>query len=133
MSDESVRVYYDADTDRRRLDGRTFAIVGYGSQGHAHALNLRDSGVKDIDGLLAGSTSAEKAMAAGLDVSPVAVDAAAADAIRMPPAARSPTRSRTREGSAARGPGSSRPRSARRPRPISSASRPCSAAASPRW
>ncbi len=83
MSDESVRVYYDADTDRRRLDGRTFAIVGYGSQGHAHALNLRDSGVKVIVGLRAGSKSAEGAKAAGLDVRPVAVAAAAADTIMM--------------------------------------------------
>jgi len=83
MSDESVRVYYDADTDRRRLDGRTFAIVGYGSQGHAHALNLRDSGVRVIVGLRAGSKSAERAKAAGLDVRPVAVAAAAADAIMM--------------------------------------------------
>ena len=83
MSDESVRVYYDADTDRRRLDGRTFAIVGYGSQGHAHALNLRDSGVRVIVGLRAGSKSAERAKAAGLDVRPVAVAAAAADTIMM--------------------------------------------------
>lgn len=44
MSQESLRVYYDDDTDRARLDGRTFAIVGYGSQGHAHAGNLRDNG-----------------------------------------------------------------------------------------
>jgi ketol-acid reductoisomerase len=83
MSDESVRVYYDADTDRGRLDGRTFAIVGYGSQGHAHALNLRDSGVKVIVGLRAGSKSAERAKAAGLDVRPVGAAAAAADTIMM--------------------------------------------------
>jgi ketol-acid reductoisomerase len=83
MSDESVRVYYDADTDRGRLDGRTFAIVGYGSQGHAHALNLRDSGAKVIVGLRAGSKSAERAKAAGLDVRPVAVAAVAAHTIMM--------------------------------------------------
>ncbi len=83
MSDEAVRVYYDADTDRTRLDGRTFAIVGYGSQGHAHALNLRDSGARVIVGLRAGSPSAERAKAAGLDVRPVAVAAAAADTIMM--------------------------------------------------
>ena len=46
MTNEPVRVYYDADADRGRLDGRTFAIIGYGSQGHAHALNLRDSGAR---------------------------------------------------------------------------------------
>ncbi|MBA3761508.1 MAG: ketol-acid reductoisomerase, partial [Gemmatimonadales bacterium] len=39
-----MRVYYDADADRGRLAGRTIAIIGYGSQGHAHALNLRESG-----------------------------------------------------------------------------------------
>jgi ketol-acid reductoisomerase len=83
MSDQPVRVYYDADTDRRRLDGRTFAIVGYGSQGHAHALNLRDSGARVIVGLRAGSPSAERAKAAGLDVRPVAAAAAAADTIMM--------------------------------------------------
>jgi ketol-acid reductoisomerase len=83
MSDDTVRIYYDADTDRGRLAGRTFAIVGYGSQGHAHALNLRDSGAKVIVGLRAGSSSAERARAAGLDVRPVAVAAAAADTIMM--------------------------------------------------
>jgi ketol-acid reductoisomerase len=83
MSDESVRVYYDADTEPARLDGRTFAIVGYGSQGHAHALNLRDSGAKVIVGLRAGSQSLERAKAAGLDVRPVPVAAAAADTLMM--------------------------------------------------
>ncbi len=83
MSEQPVRVYYDADTDRARLDGRTFAIVGYGSQGHAHALNLRDSGARVIVGLRAGSHSAERAKAAGLDVRPVAVAAAAADTVMM--------------------------------------------------
>ncbi len=83
MSDQPVRVYYDADTDRSRLDGRTFAIVGYGSQGHAHALNLRDSGARVIVGLRAGSKSAERAKAAGLDARPVAAASAAADAIMM--------------------------------------------------
>ncbi len=81
MSD--VRVYYDADTDRSRLQGRTFAVVGYGSQGHAHALNLRDSGARVIVGLRAGSASAERAKAAGLDVRPVPAAAAAADTIMM--------------------------------------------------
>jgi ketol-acid reductoisomerase len=80
---ESVRVYYDADTEPRRLSGRTFAIIGYGSQGHAHALNLRDSGARVIVGLRAGSASAERARAAGLDVRPVSAAAAAADTIMM--------------------------------------------------
>jgi ketol-acid reductoisomerase len=83
MSQESLRVYYDADTDRARLEGRTFAIVGYGSQGHAHAINLRDSGATVIVGLRAGSKSAERARAARLDVRPVAAAAAAADTIMM--------------------------------------------------
>ena len=54
MTNDPVRVYYDADADRGRLAGRTFAIIGYGSQGHAHALNLRDSGAKVVVGLRQG-------------------------------------------------------------------------------
>jgi ketol-acid reductoisomerase len=83
MSQESLRVYYDADTDRARLDGRTLAIVGYGSQGHAHALNLRDSGATVIVGLRPGSKSAERARSARLEVRPVATAAAEADTIMM--------------------------------------------------
>ncbi|HEY9444031.1 MAG TPA: hypothetical protein VIQ25_12410, partial [Gemmatimonadales bacterium] len=65
MSNDSVRVYYDADADHRRLATRTFAIIGYGSQGHAHALNLRDSGARVIVGLRPGGRSADAARAAG--------------------------------------------------------------------
>ncbi|HKU59757.1 MAG TPA: ketol-acid reductoisomerase [Gemmatimonadales bacterium] len=83
MSNDSVRVFYDADTDRRRLATRTFAIIGYGSQGHAHALNLRDSGARVIVGVRPGGRSAEAARAAGLDVRPVAEAAAAADVIML--------------------------------------------------
>ena len=83
MSNDSVRVYYDADADRRRLNGRTFAIIGYGSQGHAHALNLRDGGATVIVGLRKGGGSWSRATAAGLDVRPVAEAAAAADVIMM--------------------------------------------------
>ena len=57
MTNDPVRVYYDADADRGRLSGRTFAIIGYGSQGHAHALNLRDSGAQVIVGLRPGGGS----------------------------------------------------------------------------
>jgi ketol-acid reductoisomerase len=57
MTNIPVRVYYDADADRGRLAGRTFAIIGYGSQGHAHALNLRDSGAKVLVGLRKGGGS----------------------------------------------------------------------------
>ncbi|HEU5323693.1 MAG TPA: ketol-acid reductoisomerase, partial [Methylomirabilota bacterium] len=83
MTNDPVRVYYDADADRGRLAGRTFAIIGYGSQGHAHALNLRDSGVSVIVGLRKGGGSWERAQAAGLDVRTVAEAAAAADVIMM--------------------------------------------------
>ena len=83
MSNDSVRVYYDADADRRRLATRTFAIIGYGSQGHAHSLNLRDSGARVIVGLRPGGRSAEAARAAGLDVRPVAEAAAEADVIML--------------------------------------------------
>ena len=78
-----VRIYYDADADRGRLNGRTFAIIGYGSQGHAHALSLRESGARVIVGLRPGGASWAKAAAAGLDVRPVAEAAAAADVIMM--------------------------------------------------
>jgi ketol-acid reductoisomerase len=78
-----VRVYYDADADRRRLDGRTFGIIGYGSQGHAHALNLRDSGASVLVGLRKGGASWDRARAAGLDVRPVAEAAERADVIMM--------------------------------------------------
>ncbi|MDQ3427655.1 MAG: ketol-acid reductoisomerase [Gemmatimonadota bacterium] len=83
MSNDSVRVYYDADADQRRLAGRTFAVIGYGSQGHAHALNLRDSGARVIVGLRPGGGSWERARTAGLDVRPVAEAAAASDVIMI--------------------------------------------------
>jgi ketol-acid reductoisomerase len=59
---------YDQDADLSPLQGRTVAIIGYGSQGHAHALNLRDSGVQVLVGLRPGSASAEKARGHGLTV-----------------------------------------------------------------
>ena len=61
-------MYYDDDADLHKLDGKTVAIIGYGSQGHAHALNLSDSGVGVVVGLRAGSASIEKAQAHGLRV-----------------------------------------------------------------
>ena len=54
-------MYYDDDADLALLDGKTVAILGYGSQGHAHALNLKDSGVDVVVGLREGSTSVEQA------------------------------------------------------------------------
>jgi len=85
MSSPGVRVYYDADADRARLRDRVIAVIGYGSQGHAHALNLRDSGVGAgvIVGLRPGGASWDRARAEGLDVRPVADAARAADVIMM--------------------------------------------------
>ena len=71
--------YYEKDGSLDRWKGRTVAIIGYGSQGHAHALNLRDSGVDVIVGLYAGSKSWKKAEAAGLKVMTVGEAAKAAD------------------------------------------------------
>ncbi len=61
-------MYYDDDADLHKLDGKSVAIIGYGSQGHAHALNLKDSGVDVVVGLRAGSASVEKAQSHGLRV-----------------------------------------------------------------
>jgi ketol-acid reductoisomerase len=63
-----AKIYYDSDADLEALAGKTVAIIGYGSQGHAHALNLRDSGVSVVVGLPAGSRSRAKAEAEGLTV-----------------------------------------------------------------
>ncbi|MBD1852905.1 ketol-acid reductoisomerase [Leptolyngbya sp. FACHB-711] len=78
-----ARMYYDADANLDILAGKTIAIIGYGSQGHAHALNLKDSGMNVIVGLYAGSKSAAKAEAAGLTVKSVADASAAADLIMI--------------------------------------------------
>lgn len=78
-----AQMYYDADANLDLLNGKTVAIIGYGSQGHAHALNLKDSGVNVIVGLYEGSKSTAKAEAAGLTVKNVADAAAAADMIMI--------------------------------------------------
>jgi len=78
-----ARMYYDADANLDLLAGKTVAIIGYGSQGHAHALNLHDSGVKVIVGLYPGSKSAIKAKEDGLTVYPVAEAAKLADWIMI--------------------------------------------------
>jgi len=75
-------MFYDDDADLARLDGRTVAMIGYGSQGHAHALNLRDSGVEVVVGLRDGSASAEEARGHGFEVLPIA-DAASRGQIVM--------------------------------------------------
>ncbi len=76
-------VYYDKDADKSRLDGKLVGIMGYGSQGHAHALNLRDSGVNVLVGLQATSKSREKAEAEGLRVTSPAEVAKESDVIMM--------------------------------------------------
>lgn len=63
-----VKMYYDSDCNLEYLKGKTIAIIGFGSQGHAHAMNLHDSGLEVIVGLRPGSRHAEKAAAAGLTV-----------------------------------------------------------------
>jgi len=170
-------IYYDRDADLSLIQAKRVAIVGYGSQGHAHALNLRDSGVQVRVGLREGSASADKARADGLTVSSVADAAQWADVVmilapdtdqariyqeHVAPhltagkmlmfahgfnirygtitpqadvdvtmiAPKSPghrVREVFKEGAGT--PGSSRRRSPRKPRPTSSASRPCCAAA----
>ena len=208
---EPSNIFYDDDADLSIIQGRKVAVIGYGSQGHAHALSLRDSGVDVRVGLPEGSKSRAKAEEQGLRVVTPAEAAAEADLIMIlapdteqrhiyaeaiapnlkagdalffghgfnirygcikPPAdvdvamvapkgpghlvrrqfvdgkgvpclvaveqdaTGSALRARAvlrRRRSAAPAPASSRPRSPRRPRPTSSASRPCSAAARPRW
>ena len=79
-----MRVYYDRDADLARLLDKKIAIVGYGSQGHAHALNLRDSGIKNLAvALRPDSASVKKAEAEGLKVMTVADAAAWADALMI--------------------------------------------------
>ena len=78
-----AQMYYDADANLDLLNGKTVAIIGYGSQGHAHALNLKDSGVNVIVGLYEGSKSIAKAESVGLKVHSVADAAAAADMIMI--------------------------------------------------
>ena len=78
-----AQLFYDSDADLGLLNGKTVAIIGYGSQGHAHALNLKDSGVNVVVGLYEGSRSAEKAKADGLEVLTVAEASAKADWIMV--------------------------------------------------
>jgi ketol-acid reductoisomerase len=74
-----MNIYYDKDADLSVIQGKKVAVIGYGSQGHAHANNLRDSGVEVTVALRPGSTSAAKAEQAGLSVRPVAEAVAWAD------------------------------------------------------
>lgn len=81
MSD--AKIFYQQDCDLNLLKGKTVAIIGYGSQGHAHALNLKDSGVDVVVGLYEGSKSKAKAEAQGLKVLSVAEATRAADLIMI--------------------------------------------------
>ena len=76
-------MYYDDDADLTLLDGKTVAIIGWGSQGHAHSLNLKDSGVDVVVGLRKESASAAKAAEHGLEVLPVADAASRGDLVMM--------------------------------------------------
>ncbi|MGQ9458021.1 MAG: ketol-acid reductoisomerase [Anaerolineae bacterium] len=76
-----ANIYYDKDADLSLLEGKTVAVIGFGSQGHAHALNLRDSGCQVVVGLYEGSPSWAKAEAEGLRVLPVAEAARVGDVV----------------------------------------------------
>ncbi len=78
-----MQVYYDKDCDLSIIQGMKVAIIGYGSQGHAHANNLKDSGVDVVVGLREGSSSIAKAEASGLKVLPVAEAVASADLVMV--------------------------------------------------
>ena len=79
----AVKLYYDADADLGRLRGRKIAVIGYGSQGHAHSLNLKDSGLDVVVGLYRASKSWERAQAAGLQVATVSEAAEMASMIMI--------------------------------------------------
>jgi ketol-acid reductoisomerase len=78
-----ANIYYDADANLELIQAKRVAIIGYGSQGHAHALNLRDNGCNVVVGLPAGSKSREKAEAEGLEVMTPAAAAEQADVIMI--------------------------------------------------
>ena len=78
-----MKVFYDKDCDLSLLKGKTVAIIGYGSQGHAHAQNLNDSGVKVVVGLRKGGASWDKVGKAGLTVMEVDEAVKAGDVVMM--------------------------------------------------
>lgn len=78
-----ANIYYDEDANLTLLDGKKIAVIGYGSQGHAHALNLKDSGCDVVVGLREGSESWPRAEASGLTVLPMSEAAAMADIVMI--------------------------------------------------
>jgi len=78
-----MKVYYDKDADLNVIKGMNVAIIGYGSQGHAHANNLSDSGVNVVVGLREGSSSAEKASKANLNIKSIEEATASADLVMI--------------------------------------------------
>src|SRR3569833_4217286 len=78
-----INIFYDKDADLSLIKSKKVAIIGYGSQGHAHANNLKDSGVSVVVGLRPGSSSETKAKQAGLSVLPLAEAVKAADVVMV--------------------------------------------------
>jgi len=78
-----VNKYYDADCNFSMLDGKTIAILGFGSQGHAHAMNLKESGANVVVGLRPGSAHTAKAEAAGIKVMGIEEAAEAGDIVMI--------------------------------------------------
>ena len=78
-----MNIYYDKDADLAIIKGKQVAVIGYGSQGHAHANNLKDSGVDVCVGLREGSSSIEKAKSAGLEVKSISEAVSSADVIML--------------------------------------------------
>src|SRR5690606_9874465 len=78
-----MKVFYDKDCDLSLIKGKKVAIIGYGSQGHAHALNLHESGVNVVVGLRKGGSSWNKVVNAGLNVQEVAEAVKGADVVMM--------------------------------------------------
>jgi ketol-acid reductoisomerase len=83
IKEKTMKVYYDKDCDLSLIKGKTVAIIGYGSQGHAHAQNLNDSGVKVIVGLRRGGASWPKVEKAGLKVAEVGEAVKSADVVMI--------------------------------------------------
>src|SRR3954471_3773989 len=82
-NDNDKDIFYDGDADLQALEGKTIAILGYGSQGHAHALNLRDSGHQVVVGLRPDSASRAEAEGEGLEVLDVADAASRGDVVMV--------------------------------------------------